>query len=97
MVGSAYVDDAGMLQVEFVLWDVVIRRNITAGGGNADQSGLRLAHQIADFVYEEFTGDSGYFDTQVVYVAESGTQSRRLKRLAITDKMATATLFNLWP
>ncbi|MEK9798999.1 MAG: Tol-Pal system protein TolB, partial [Alphaproteobacteria bacterium] len=60
LVGSAYIDDAGMLQVEFVLWDVVIQRNITAGGGNADQSGLRrLAHQIADFVYEEFTGDSG--------------------------------------
>ena len=87
LVGSAYIDDAGMLQVEFVLWDVVIQRNITAGGGNADQSGLRrLAHQIADFVYEEFTGDSGYFDTQVVYVAESGTQSRRLKRLAIMDQ-----------
>ena len=39
LVGSAYIDDAGMLQVEFVLWDVVIQRNITAGGGNADQSG----------------------------------------------------------
>ena len=24
LVGSAYIDDAGMLQVEFVLWDVVI-------------------------------------------------------------------------
>ena len=43
-------------------------------------------------LYEEFTGDSGYFDTQVVYVAESGTQSRRLKRLAIMDKMATTTV-----
>ena len=87
LVGSAYIDDAGMLQVEFVLWDVVIQRNMTAGGGNADQSGLRrLAHRIADFVYEEFTGDSGYFDTQVVYVSESGTQSRRLKRLAIMDQ-----------
>ena len=31
LVGSAYIDDAGMLQVEFVLWDVVIQRNITAG------------------------------------------------------------------
>ena len=44
------------------------------------------SHQIADFVYEEFTGDIGYFDTRVVYVAESGSQSRRLKRLAIMDK-----------
>ena len=87
LVGSAYVDGAGMLQVEFVLWDVVIQRNITGGGGNADQTAIRrISHQIADFVYEEFTGDAGYFDTRVVYVAESGSQSRRLKRLAIMDQ-----------
>ncbi len=87
LVGSAYVDSAGMLQVEFVLWDVVIQRNITGGGGNADQNAIRrISHQIADFVYEEFTGDRGYFDTRVVYVAESGSQSRRLKRLAIMDQ-----------
>jgi TolB protein len=87
LVGSAYVDPAGMLQVEFVLWDVVIQRNITGGGGNADQNAIRrISHQIADFVYEEFTGDRGYFDTRVVYVAESGSQSRRLKRLAIMDQ-----------
>ena len=87
LVGSAYIDSAGMLQVEFVLWDVVIQRNITGGGGNADQNAVRrISHQIADFVYEEFTGDRGYFDTRVVYVAESGSQSRRLKRLAIMDQ-----------
>jgi TolB protein len=87
LVGSAYVDASGMLQVEFVLWDVVIQRNITGGGGNADPVALRrISHQIADFVYEEFTGDTGYFDTRVVYVAESGVQNRRLKRLAIMDQ-----------
>ena len=47
LVGSAYVDSAGMLQVEFVLWDVVIQRNITGGGGNADQNAIRrISHQI---------------------------------------------------
>ncbi len=87
LVGSAYVDSEGMLQVEFVLWDVVIQRNITGGGGNADPGAARrIAHQIADFVYEEFTGDTGYFDTRVVYVSESGVQNRRLKRLAIMDQ-----------
>ena len=46
----------------------------------------RIAHQIADFVYEEFTGDTGYFDTQIVYVSESGPQNRRIKRLAFMDQ-----------
>ncbi len=87
LVGSAEIDADGKLQVEFVLWDVVTQRNITSGSGNSTPDGLRqLAHKIADFVYEEFTGDSGYFDTQIVYVAESGTQSRRVKRLAIMDQ-----------
>jgi len=87
LVGSAEIDADGKLQVEFVLWDVITQRNITSGAGNATPDGLRqLAHKIADFVYEEFTGDSGYFDTQIVYVAESGPQSRRVKRLAIMDQ-----------
>ena len=87
VVGSAFIDSDGLLQVEFALWDVVTQRRITEGGGSADQAGLRrIAHQIADFVYEEFTGDSAYFDTQIVYVSESGPAARRLKRLAIMDQ-----------
>jgi TolB protein len=46
----------------------------------------QLSHKIADLVYEEFTGDTGYFDTQIVYVAEAGSQTRRVKRLAIMDQ-----------
>ncbi len=87
LVGSAFLDDDGILQVEFVLWDIISQRNITEGGGSADQAGIRrIAHQIADFVYEEFTGDSAYFDTQIVYVSESGARDRRIKRLAIMDQ-----------
>lgn len=86
LIGSAYVED-GLLQIEFVLWDVVTQRNITEGSGSADMQGLRrIAHQIADFVYEEFTGDMPYFDTQIVYVSEEGPQNRRIKRLAIMDQ-----------
>lgn len=87
LVGSAYTDENGMLQVEFVLWDVVTQKDITQGNGNSDPAGLRqLSHKIADYVYEEFTGDTGYFDTQIVYVAESGSQAQRVKRLAIMDQ-----------
>ena len=87
LVGSAINDDEGNLRVEFVLWDVVTGRDLSSGTGTADPNSLRqLSHKIADLVYEEFTGDSGYFDTQIVYVAESGSQSRRIKRLAIMDQ-----------
>ena len=87
LVGSAQLSEGGKTLVEFVLWDVVTGEPIASAEGEADRNGIRrIAHQIADFVYEEFTGDIGYFDTRVVYVAESGSQSRRLKRLAIMDQ-----------
>ena len=87
LVGSAILDGDGKLQVEFVLWDVITERDLSSGTGSADPNALRqLSHKIADLVYEEFTGDSGYFDTQIVYVAESGQQARRIKRLAIMDQ-----------
>ena len=87
LVGSAQLGEGGKTLVEFVLWDVVTGEPIASAEGEADRNGIRrIAHQIADFVYEEFTGDIGYFDTRVVYVAESGSQSRRLKRLAIMDQ-----------
>ncbi|MDC3234822.1 Tol-Pal system beta propeller repeat protein TolB [Candidatus Puniceispirillum sp.] len=87
LVGSAQFGEVGKTLVEFVLWDVVTGEPIASAEGEADRNGIRrIAHQIADFVYEEFTGDIGYFDTRVVYVAESGSQSRRLKRLAIMDQ-----------
>ena len=87
LVGSAQFGEGGKTLVEFVLWDVVTGEPIASAEGEADRNGIRrIAHQIADFVYEEFTGDIGYFDTRVVYVAESGSQSRRLKRLAIMDQ-----------
>ena len=46
----------------------------------------RVAHKIADVVYQRMTGESGFFDTRIIYVAESGTELNRLSRLAIVDQ-----------
>jgi TolB protein len=45
----------------------------------------RMAHKVADVVYSKITGESGYFDSRVVFVAESGPKNQRLKRLAVMD------------
>ena len=45
-----------------------------------------MAHMIADAIYKRITGEEGYFDTQIVYVSESGPQQKRIKRLAIMDQ-----------
>src|SRR5262245_4599745 len=46
----------------------------------------RLAHIISDQIYQRLTGESGYFDTRIVFIAESGARNQRTKRLAIMDQ-----------
>jgi len=46
----------------------------------------RAAHKCADFIYQRLTGEDGYFDSRIVYIAESGPKTRRVKRLAIMDQ-----------
>ena len=87
LVGSAKESNNGMIEVVFILWDVVTEREIIAGEGEVSDAGLRrISHQIADLVFESWTGDAGYFDTRIVYVDESGPPERRVKRLAIMDQ-----------
>ena len=87
LVGSASLDERGMVQVAFILWDVVTQREIVGGAGEVMSAGVRrMSHKIADYVFEAWTGDEGYFDTRVVYVEESGPISNRIKRLAIMDQ-----------
>ena len=87
LVGSALRNDDGQIEVVFILWDVVTQQAIVAGEGEVAERGLRrIAHQIADYAFESWTGDQGYFDTRIVYVEESGPAERRVKRLAIMDQ-----------
>jgi len=84
----------GNLQVGFHLYDVPAEKEL--GFGGQSQGGLqlsasadnwrRIAHKIADAVYERLTGEKGYFDTRVVFVAEAGGRGGRTKRLAIMDQ-----------
>lgn len=77
----------GHLRVEFRLWDVFAETQMVGRAYNAQPQGWRrIAHMIADAIYKRVTGEEGYFDTQIVYIAESGPQEKRIKRLAIMDQ-----------
>ena len=45
----------------------------------------RAAHKCADTVYSRLSGETGFLDTRVVYVAETGPKNNRTKRIAIMD------------
>ncbi len=85
--GSVEMQADGRLRVEFRLWDVFAEQQLTGLAYFTPPSNWRrVAHIIADAIYKRLTGEDGYFDTRIVYVAESGPQNRRVKRLAIMDQ-----------
>lgn len=75
------------LTVKFRLFDVVSGAPMGEGlqFGGTTQSWRRMAHKVADAVYSRITGEGGYFDSRVVYVAETGPKNARKKRLAVMD------------
>ena len=75
------------LKVEFRLWDVLAAREILALSFKTVPSNWRrVGHIITDKVYERLTGEKGYFDTRIIYVAEEGPKVQRVKKLAIMDQ-----------
>ncbi len=85
--GSVKVLENGKYQVSFMLWDTVSETNIAGQILEIPQSLWRKgAHKLADQVYERVTGEKGYFDTKITYVAESGPAKKRIKRIAIMDQ-----------
>ena len=87
IVGQVAVDADGRLQVDFRLWDVFAQQQLTAVRFTATPEDWRhVAHKISDAVYEKLTGEKGYFDSRVIFVAESGPKSRRIRRLTIMDQ-----------
>ncbi|NVJ91086.1 MAG: Tol-Pal system protein TolB [Methylocystaceae bacterium] len=85
--GHAVPKGDGQLAIQFRLWDVSAEQQMIGLAYNTvADNWRRVAHIIADAIYQRITGESGYFDTRVVYVAESGPANKRVKRLAIMDQ-----------
>jgi TolB protein len=87
VAGAVKPIEGGKYRVEFRLWDVFGGSQMFSSSYNILQQDWRAAaHIVADDVYQRITGESGYFDTHIVYIAESGPKDNRQKRLAIMDQ-----------
>src|SRR4029079_6430735 len=76
----------GRLKAEFRLWDVNQQQQLTGQQYFTSPEYWRaIAHIISDQIYERATGEKGYFDSRVVFVDETGSKERRVKRLARAD------------
>ena len=85
--GRVSQESDGRLRAEFRLWDTFAGEQLAGQQFFASRENWRrVAHTIADAIYERLTGEKGYFDTRVVYIDESGGRTERRKRLAIMDQ-----------
>lgn len=75
------------LRTEFYLFDINSKKRMIALALTANPNDWRrIGHKIADNIYSQLTGEDGYFDTQILYIAETGPQNNRQKKLAIMDQ-----------
>ncbi|MEM7268537.1 MAG: Tol-Pal system beta propeller repeat protein TolB [Pseudomonadota bacterium] len=84
---NAKIEPDGRLLVQFRLFDPFAEGQVTGLQFFADPADWRrIGHKIADAVYANLTGEDGYFDSRIVFVAEDGPKQNRRKRLAIMDQ-----------
>ncbi|WP_274423078.1 Tol-Pal system beta propeller repeat protein TolB [Chelativorans sp. YIM 93263] len=87
VTGRITEEPDGRLRTEFRVWDTFAGQQLVGEQLFSNQANWRrIAHIIADTIYEQFTGEKGYFDSRIVFVDESGPRDNRVKRLAIMDQ-----------
>lgn len=75
------------ISVRFRLWDVFAQTQLGEGlqFEGTQQAWRRMGHKVADAVYSRLTGEGGYFDSRVAFIAASGPKNARRKQVAIMD------------
>ncbi|MFZ1775505.1 MAG: Tol-Pal system protein TolB, partial [Rhizobiaceae bacterium] len=87
VTGRVSKEADGRLKAEYRLWDTFAGQQLDGQQFFANKENKRrVAHIIADAIYERLTGEKGYFDTRIVFIDESGPKTKRVKRLAIMDQ-----------
>ncbi|MEO4041466.1 Tol-Pal system beta propeller repeat protein TolB [Hoeflea sp. CAU 1731] len=87
VVGRVTREADGRLKTEFRLWDTFAAQQLIGQQFfTQPENWRRVAHIIADAIYQRLTGERGYFDTRVVFVSETGPRNDRRKQLAIMDQ-----------
>ncbi|MCY4048788.1 MAG: Tol-Pal system protein TolB, partial [Hyphomicrobiales bacterium] len=75
------------IRIEFRLWDIFAAKQLFGLQLSTQREyWRRLAHIVADKVYERLSGESGYFDSKVAFISETGSKGARQKEIIIMDQ-----------
>jgi len=75
------------IKAQYRLWDVFSGKQLSGEQFFIEnENWRRVGHVIADTIYKRLTGETGYFDTRVAFIDETGGKKRRVKRLAVMDQ-----------
>ena len=87
LVAGKIESNGNNISIEFRLFDVFAQKQIVGKKYETSKNNWRrVAHIISDAIFKRITGEGGFFDTRIVYVAETGPKDNRQKRLAIMDQ-----------
>ncbi len=87
VTGTVTANPDGGITVGCYAYDVFSAEELARNGFVTTAAGWRrAAHKCADLVYSRLTGETGYFDSRIVYVSETGRKTKRIKRLAVMDQ-----------
>jgi TolB protein len=79
-------EESGELTISFRLFDVNTGKVLSDSKVTGSENRRReLAHQVSNAIYERLTGEKGYFDTQILYIAQYGRATQKTRRVAMVD------------
>ena len=99
LVSGEINENGNKISVIFRLYDVLSQKQLLGKKyETSEENWRRVSHIISDQIYEiimgmnagriegKSTSTKGHFDTRIIYVAETGPNERKQKRLAIMDQ-----------
>ena len=94
--GRITTESASRIIVDFRLWDVFAGQQLKGVRfATTPDNWRRTAHKASDAIYEALTGESGYFDSRIVFIDERGPKTDLKKRLAIMDQDGESPIYLL--
>ena len=86
VVGTVEQTGANAYSVQFQLFDPYRQSQLVGYRMPASRGTMRrVAHRLADMIYEELTGVAGVFATRVAYVSTQGDGDDKIYRLVVAD------------